>query len=248
MRRLYAILFFIVATQTALLAQSGNPVLDQINAIKEQSDLYFWEEYNHPDPDTASVRARRWLLLHVNVDRTPELTVDHLKGRAKDIKMSRVRGGQQIYRIFTYVKKSDLDDIDSQSSLQQSAMPDPTLSSSTTPTAAPPTALAPMATMPREFVPEAFVQKVMQLEDFKTIMRYLRTLKADGQMLSFGPLKDVEDYSSLNLILFDLQTQKVITLFSPVIYGTDRVDLTTGAKDSLDDYPEDKIAVVWYIK
>ena len=98
------------------------------------------------------------------------------------------------------------------------------------------------------FVPDAFVQRILQKKEFFKVYDYLKEMKAQGQILQFGPLKEVEDYSSLELILFDMQSKEVLTLLSPAIQGDVRTNLTTGTEDSLDNYPEDMLLVIWYIK
>ena len=73
-------------------------------------------------------------------------------------------------------------------------------------------------------------------------------MQAQGQILQFGKLKDVEDYSSLDLILFDMQSQQIITMLSPVTASGNRTNVVTGTEDSLDNYPNNMTAVIWYIK
>ena len=99
------------------------------------------------------------------------------------------------------------------------------------------------------FVPDMFVQRIMEQKKFQSVHRYLRALKADGQVRMFGPLSQVaDDYSSLDLILFDKTSEEIITLLSGVNASGVRINLTTGKADSLDNYPEDMVAVIWYIK
>ena len=71
---------------------------------------------------------------------------------------------------------------------------------------------------------------------------------AQGQILQFGKLKDVEDYSSFDLILFDMQSQQIITMLSPVTISGSRTNVVNGSEDSLDNYPTNMTAVIWYIK
>ena len=107
----------------------------------------------------------------------------------------------------------------------------------------------PINTLPaRKFVPEAFVQNIVQTKMFQDVYRLLKSLQSQGQILQFGKLKDVEDYSSLDLILFDIQSQQVITLLSPVNSLGRRINLVNGADDALDNYPANMTAVIWYIR
>ena len=88
----------------------------------------------------------------------------------------------------------------------------------------------------------------METKDFMNIYKLLKSLQAQGQVLQFGKLKDVEDYSSFDLILFDMQSQEVITMLSPVNASGYRTNMVNGGEDSLDNYPTQMTAVIWYIK
>ena len=100
----------------------------------------------------------------------------------------------------------------------------------------------------KSFVPEAFVQRLIQQKTFYSVYNFLKTQKAQGEILQFGPLKEVEDYSSLDLILFDMQSKELLTVLSSVVQGEIRTNMVTGMKDSLENYPEDMVLVIWYIK
>ena len=100
----------------------------------------------------------------------------------------------------------------------------------------------------KTFVPDAFVQRVMQTRKFVDVYKLLKYLNSQGDILQFGKLKEVEDYSSLDLILFDMQSQEVITMLSPVTTGNIRINVVNGGEDSLDNYPTEMTAVIWYIK
>ena len=76
----------------------------------------------------------------------------------------------------------------------------------------------------------------------------MKEQKTLGQILQFGPLKDVEEYGSLDLILFDLESKELISILSQETGVNKRMNLMTGMPDSLDNYPEDMVAVIWYIK
>ncbi len=73
-------------------------------------------------------------------------------------------------------------------------------------------------------------------------------MKSEGQILQFGKLKDVEDYSSFELILFDMQSQEIITMLSPANNLGKRTNMVSGVEDSLENYPMNMTAVIWYIK
>ena len=221
MKKLLIITLLAVTGSTALYGQ--NTILDRINEIKSQTDTYYWNEYTHPDADTAVVKAYKRVLITISGNQDEEPSAEELIPKMKHIKMKR----GNLTRAFAYIKKSDVGH-GSIASVANSSM-----------VAAP--------TQPA-FVPDAFVQKILQKKEFFKIYDFLKEMKAQGQILQFGPLKDVEDFSSLELILFDMQSKEVITLMSPVIREDIRTNLTTGAEDSLNNYPEEMLLVIWYIK
>ena len=45
-----------------------------------------------------------------------------------------------------------------------------------------------------------------------------------------------------------MQSQEVITLLSPTTESGNRINLVNGSDDSLDNYPTEMTAVIWYIK
>ena len=163
---------------TSVVAQNKTTLLQRINEIKSQNELYFWDQYTHPDADTAKIGATKRLLLDVNSNRSEDaqLSVEEVMPHASYINID--RGNLKQY--FVYIKKADA--------------------------------------------------------------------IAQGQILQFGKLKDVEDYSSFDLILFDMQSQQIITMLSPVTISGSRTNVVNGSEDSLDNYPTNMTAVIWYIK
>lgn len=207
-----------------------NQILQQINSIKEQSDVYFWSQYAHINPDSARINATRWILIDIN-DQRPEdnqLSYDDIAGKLKHIKM--LRGN--VTRNFTYIKKSEVGQTNG-------IRPQGDMIDNPSPTPQP---------EPSRFVPDMFIQRILQYKNFKSVYNFLRTQKADGKIAMFGPLSDVDDYSSLDLIVFDLKSEEVITVLSGAVPPGRRTNLTTGMEDSLDNYPEDMVAVIYYIK
>jgi hypothetical protein len=101
---------------------------------------------------------------------------------------------------------------------------------------------------PRDFVPDMFVQGIMRQKTFQKLYRYLRALKADGQIRMFGALSEVDDYGSLCLIIIDNKSQEIVTVLSAATQDGSRTNLTTGLADSLDNYPKQMTAVIYYIK
>ena len=80
------------------------------------------------------------------------------------------------------------------------------------------------------------------------VYKLLKSQQAQGLILQFGKLKDVDDYNSLDLILFDMQSQEIITMLSPITAYGSRMNAVNGTEDSLDNYPTNMTAVIWYIK
>lgn len=221
----------LLTTTTASAQQSK--ILDQINEIKMQNDIYYWDQYSHPSLDTAMVGVNNRMMISINVERDEddELPLEAVVSKFKYIKVDR----GSVVRVFAYCKKSDIQN----TGTSESSINNPVNTASTS-IAKPEQAKA--------FVPDAFVQRVMRLSDFFKVYDFLREQKLDGQVLQFGPLKDVDDYSSLELILFDMESKAAVGLLSPERAGGVRTNMLTGADDSLDNYPEDMTLVIWYIK
>lgn len=208
----------------ALAAYGQSQILQKINSIKSQSDIYYWNQYAHPNADSARINVVQWLLAEINVsrDETSMLSFADIADKVKHIKME--RGG--IIRDFAYIAKAEVE-------------PERPRTKQDTPIENP---------VPSNFTPDIFVQKVMQQYSFQQVYGFLRNQKAEGVILQFGALKEVDDYSSFDLILFDLESQIVITLLSGETPEGNRTNMLTGQPDSLDNYPEDLTAVIWYIK
>lgn len=217
------ILFFVSAIP---IVRGQNQILQKINDIKSQSNLYFWSQYAHPNADTARINATRWLLIEINGKRSEdeEIPLEDVAGKIKHIKME--RGG--VIRDFAYIAKADIGNVsetgisDSQSKVVNFVQD--------------------------KFVPELFVQKIIEQNSFQAVYNYLKGQKAEGTILQFGALKDIDDYSSLDLILFDLNSKCVISILSGTTSGGGRINMMTGMPDSLENYPEEMTAVIWYIK
>lgn len=216
-----------ILSVTSSVAQNKTTLLHRINEIKSQNDIYYWDQYTHPDADTAKYNATKRLLLDVNGYRSDgnQLSVEEIMPHAGYINIDR----GNLKQFFVYIKKDDAINIRGfQSSLQ-------TVNTS-------------IVDKQRQFVPDAFVQRIMDTKDFVNVYKLLKSLQVQGQILQFGKLKDVEDYGSLDLILFDMQSQQIITMLSPVTITGNRTNVVNGIEDSLDNYPSNMTAVIWYIK
>jgi len=220
MSRIVIFIITVFFCVTSVVAQNKTTLLQRINEIKSQNELYFWDQYTHPDADTAKIGATKRLLLDVNSNRSEDtqLSVEEVMPHASYINID--RGNLKQY--FVYIKKTDAIAIGGGSA---------TLPVTNTPV-----------------VPDAFVQRIMETKYFVNVYKLLKALQSQGQILQFGKLKDVEDYSSLDLILFDMQSQQIITMLSPVTASGSRTNVVNGSEDSLDNYPTNMTAVIWYIK
>lgn len=236
MRRIVFIVTAIIVIVLPLSAQNKATLVQRINEIKNQTEVYFWDQYTHPDADSAKINATKRLLLDVNSNRGDgaQLSVEEVMPYAKYINID--RGNLKQY--FVYIKKTDA----------------VAIGSAATPAASNPVVGVPVNTptvtapVQRSFVPDAFVQRVMETKKFMDVYKLLKSLQAQGQILQFGKLRDVEDYSSLDLILFDIHSQEIITMLSPVTASGKRTNVVSGYEDSLDNYPTNMTAVIWYIK
>lgn len=212
-----------------LMANAQNKALlvQRINEIKNQNDIYFWDQYTHPDADTAKYNATKRLLLDVNINRNEndQLSVEELMPNISSIPIDR----GNLKQFFVYIKKTDAQMIKGASTSVITAALNPT-------------------PMPKSFVPDAFVQRIMETKSFMNVYKLLQSLQAQGQIIQFGKLRDVEEYSSLDLILFDMQSQEIVTILSPVTASGNRINVVNGSEDSLDNYPTNMTAVIWYIK
>lgn len=225
----------------------GQTILEKINSIKSQGDLYLYSEYTHPDGDMAVENASKWLLNQVNDGQDGPETLEGLKPYVKNIKMNR----GNLIRAFVYVKKSELPllygkrqnvtKVDNEDNNVNAIVEKQQSIPQAVPQSAPQTA-------PRTFVPDIFIQQIQQQKTFMNVYKFLASEKQQGRILQFGSLKDVEDYSSFDLILFDLNSQEFLTALSGVTQDNKRINQTNGTVDYLENYPEDMVAVIWYIK
>lgn len=235
-RIIISIIAFIVCVSYTE-AQNKTLLVQRINEIKQQNDVYYWDQATYPDADSAKVVATKRLLLGVNIDRnkTNKLSVEDLMPHANYINIDRGK----LRQYFVYIKKTDAAAINNVLSSTHIA---------DNPVVGVPFSPSNSSFNQRSFVPDAFVQRIMETKDFMNVYKLLKSLQAQGQILQFGKLKDVEDYRSLDLILFDMQSQKIVTMLSPVTASGYRQNVVDGKEDSLENYPTNMTAVIWYIK
>ena len=241
MRRIIIICNTLLLGVMSVSAQSNrSTLLDRINEIKKQNDIYYWDQYTHPNADSAKVNATKRMLVDINPPYAEgrRLSVADIMPYATYISLDR----GSLKQCFVYIKREDVSTIDGVPVIAP-ATTSPSFGISEN--MATPSVSAPIQ---KTFVPDAFVQRVMQTRKFVDVYKLLKYLNSQGDILQFGKLKEVEDYSSLDLILFDMQSQEVITMLSPVTTGNIRINVVNGGEDSLDNYPTEMTAVIWYIK
>lgn len=231
------LLFFLLAmTGTAsMTAQSKSSILQRINAIKSNNDEYYWYQFAHFQGDTAKHYATKFLLQEINYEREEAdmFSIEELEGHIEYLVVDRGNAKQYL----AYMKKSyatrtprqNNSDIETQGPVVKDKTPIPLTES-------------------KRFIAEGFVLRIKEVETFKNAYKLLRALQANGEVLQFGSLKEVEDYSSFDLILFDTQSQQIITVLSAEKSPGVRTDLLSGMDDSLDNYPREMTAVIWYIR
>lgn len=221
-------------------AQNKTTLLQRINEIKSQSDIYFWDQYTGLDADSSQINATKRLLLDVNCNRdeSVQLSVEEIMPHVKYINIDRGEAKQY----FVYIKKTDAAVLTPGNAVKSTVKPSFNETINETASA------TDNSIQQKAFVPDAFVQRIMETKFFMNVYKLLKSLQAQGQILQFGKLKDVEDFSSLDLILFDMQSQEIITMLSPVNASGNRINVVNGAEDSLDNYPTNMTAVIWYIK
>lgn len=227
--------------------QGKESLKQRINEIKQENELYYWNQYTGYNGDTAKVNATKWLLLEINSGR-PEhekLTVAEAMQYAKYISIDRGNAVQY----FVYITKAEADKIKRSGSAPASHGMISVVDGEANPAETAYNAeAAPSQPLPKRFVPDTFVQRIMDTEKFMDVYQLLKSLKAQGTVLMFGKLRDVEDYSSLDLILFDMQSQEIVTLLSAETSPGVRTNLVSGNDDALSNYPTEMTAVIWYIK
>ena len=101
--------YIIIATMMGwcmcVYGQDKKSLLERINSIKSQNDIYYWNQYTWYSADTAKINATSQLLSEVNCYRAEneQLTVEELMPYADYIVID--RGNAKQY--FVYIKKAD---------------------------------------------------------------------------------------------------------------------------------------------
>ena len=105
MRRI-VFFFLIIVCCTNLCAQNANrnSLVGRINDIKKQSDIYFWDQYTHPDADTAKIGSVKRIIIHIesSLNDQEKFSIDEILPYTEFISIN--RGNLKQY--FAYIKKS----------------------------------------------------------------------------------------------------------------------------------------------
>lgn len=228
---------------TALYAQIQNRqmLLSNINKIKSQTDIYLWDQFTHPNSDTAKVESAKRLILHIETEigENSDVTVEEVLKAAKFIPIDR----GNLKQFFAYISKENARRIKQSSGAlisrgsNQGYETGNVTEQRLTETGD-----------DRKFVADAFTMRIMDAKTFNNAYKLLTYLKSEGIVLQFGKLRDVEDYSSLDLILFDMKSGEIVTLLSGEDVSGQRINLLLGEPDSLSRYPQEMTAVIWYIR
>ena len=225
MRRCIAILIVSLFGTIMLYAQTP---LERMNSIK-MSDEYIWDEYTHPSADTATVGAIQRLLLYIEVPEGRTLTEDDIRSQVKFIKIKR----SNLTRMFAYIKKEDVKNILGVDVKQKSRVEEI------------PTEVDSVMSDPI-FEPTPIAEEVMRQSDFYAVYKYIENQKLDGKISSYGALKDTQDIGTLNLVIFDKQTQRAVCVLSPVTTGESRINLVSGNTDALVNYEDGNHIAIWF--
>lgn len=246
------ILILVLATINSLLyvsAQNKASIVQRINEIKSQSDIYLWDQFTHTNVETAKVGSAKRLVLHIEtyIENEFPFTVEDLINKASFINIDR----GNLKQAFAYIKKTDVDKwfYPQKNGLEINQNKDkPVVETPVEEQTVKDTAIPIAANGKKNFVADAFVDRLMQTKTFINVYKLLKSLQAQGEILQFGKLRDVEDYSSFDLILFDMNSQEIITVLSGTNASGNRINMVNGEDDSLDNYPQNMTAVIWYIK
>ena len=98
--------FLIIVCCTNLCAQNANrnSLVGRINDIKKQSDTYFWDQYTHPDADTAKIGSVKRIIIHIesSLNDQEKFSIEEVLPYTEFISIN--RGNLKQY--FAYIKKS----------------------------------------------------------------------------------------------------------------------------------------------
>ena len=225
----------------AVNAQNANrqSLIERINKIKSQTDTYLWDQFTHTDLDTAKVGSAKRLLMHVETEigENAGVSLDDVLRCGGFIKIDR----GNLKQFFAYISKEDAHRIKSGTPPKNENVNEAfqqivgiTKENNTT--------------VEKNYVADAFTQRIYEVRTFSNVYKLLKSMQGNGQILQFGKLRDVEDYSSFDLILFDMKSEDIVTILSGETGNGTRTNLLDGKADSLENYPKELTAVIWYIK
>ena len=109
-----------------------------------------------------------------------------------------------------------------------------------------PTAVPATPQAHKPVAPDAFAKSIMEQKNFRSVYIFLREQKQKMIIQSFGSLKEVDDYSKLDLILIDRESLEIQCVLSAEDANGLRTNLISGASDSLNNYSDDTVSAIWY--
>ena len=243
-----AVIFILSLLGTVMLC--AQTPLEKMNSIK-MSDQYFWDEYTHLSPDTATIGAVRRLLLYIDVPEDKTLTENDLMGSVKFIKMKR----SALTRVFAYISKANAQALVN-GQRPVTVEPEPVVV--TEPDAVDSVAVVDIAPVEEVVVdtvkadpvtlfrPLPLAQELMSKTDFFAAYEHIQQLKARGVITDFGPLKDSDNLDNKYLAIFQKNTRRPVCVLSPVSTGENRTNLVAGNTDSMTNYEDGKHIAIWF--
>ena len=235
-----AVIFILSLLGTVMLC--AQTPLEKMNSIK-MSDQYFWDEYTHISPDTATIGAVRRLLLYIDVPEGKTLTEEDLMGSVKFIKMKR----SALTRVFAYISKANAQAIVN-GQRPATSEPEPAVVIATDDTDSVAVVVNDHAVMDSvaSFHPLPLAQELMSKSDFFAAYEHIQQLKGRGVVTDYGPLKDSENIDNRYLAIFQKNTRRPVCVLSPVSAGDSRTNLVDGNTDSLANYEDGNHIAVWF--
>lgn len=223
------LLIGLIAMATAVTAQRQSP-LELMNSIKASND-YLWEEYTHPQADSAALFVLERLLLGDFPD-SCTITVEQLRPHTKTIRINRGK----LTRVFAYIAKKDARQLVHATQQQATAVT----------TDNPQTPMAKPEPTPPPFVADPLARVLMEKTSLTAVYNHLTTLRQQGDIGGCGPMKSTTQPARCRLAIFSRDSQTIVCVLSAEDAQGCRINLVTGQKDSFDHYEDGQHLAIWY--
>lgn len=202
-----------------MMLMNAQGIIKKVNDIK-MSDDYMWEQYAHPDADSALVKAIEWFTKDVNCSEGVELSSKDISPHIKHIFLR----GSELIRAFVYMKKADIKNIVN----GLLSVRNPNMAGNET----------------NVWHPDSLTLSLMAQKDIYAVRDYFENAILQGDIVRYGSPKATGSMNNLHLILFSHDNLAPNCVLSPVIEGMQRRNLLNGQKDSLDNYH--RCYAIWY--